>query len=140
MFKDRIGNAIGNEKIDVTKADMQDHFLELAQSLSLYLNSYYLAGSSIGKFPNDTLLAWFNMKPIHAAPLALNLLHNAIFRAFLGEDHSVHLANKPIQMAENATIETGSNAIVGSLLVLVLLPVMAYVTPFYLMFYIKASS
>lgn len=136
MFK----NMSGNAEIDVTKADMQDHFLELAQSLSIYLNSYYLVGSSIGNSTTGTLLAWFNMKPIHSAPLALNLLHNAIFRAFLGDDHSVHLANKPIQIAENAAIQsTTTNAIVGSMLIVALLPVMAYVTPFYLMFYIKAS-
>lgn len=84
-------NMSANAQIDVTGVDMEDHFLAQAQNLSIGLNSYYLAGSSIGKFANGSLIAWFNTHPIHAAPLALNLIHNALFRALLG-------VNKPIQI------------------------------------------
>lgn len=127
-----------NAVVDATTLDIQSYFLKLAKTILVFLNAQYLAGASLGRFENDTIIAWFNSQPHHAAPLAMNLAHNAIVRAMLGADHSIRLINDPLPFTTGSRIEmlsTGSN--MGFQLATNVGFAMAFVSAFYVIFYIK---
>lgn len=100
------------------------------------LNDRYLAGLSL---VNDTqLVAWFNNQPLHTTALSLSLIHNAIIQSTLGPDYSVHVINFPLpfriestmsllMMAQNMGFQLATNISFA----------MAFVSSFYIMFYIK---
>lgn len=57
------------------------------------INEEYLFGVKL----NDTaIVVWFNGQPYHAAPLAMNLVHNALVRAALGQDYRINVYNHPL--------------------------------------------
>lgn len=129
-----------NAVVDVTTQDIQSYFIMLAKTILVHLNSEYLAGASLGRFANDTIIAWFNGQPHHSAPLAMNLVHNAIVRAMLGADHSIRLINEPLPFTTGSRIEmlsTGSN--MGFQLATNVGFAMAFVSAFYIIFYIKVN-
>lgn len=126
--------------VDETSLDIQLYFLILARTIFVRLNSEYMAGASLGRFANDTIIAWFNSLPHHTAPLAMNLAHNAIVRAMIGPDHSIRLINDPLPFTTGSRIEmlsTGSN--MGFQLATNVGFAMAFVSAFYVIFYIKVS-
>lgn len=100
------------------------------------LNARYLAGMSL---VNDTqIVAWFNNQPFHTAPLSVNLVHNAVVRAKFGEDYSIHVSNSPLPFRVESTMSllmAGSN--MGFQLATNISFAMAFVSSFYIMFYIK---
>lgn len=137
MFKKEPAGA----RIEVVKEDMEEYFLRLAETLIVRLNAQYLAAATIGKYENGTLIAWFNGQPLHTAPLSLNLLHNALFRAVLGNDHSIQMANHPLPFTTKSRMEmlAGGNNL-GFQLATNVGFAMAFVSAFYVMFYIKVTS
>lgn len=118
-----------------------DYILKLATKYQLRINSQYLAAISFDSVNGtESIIAWFNNQPFHTAPLTLNLVHNAIVRAFLGNDHSIRVINKPIPFTINSRInflEAGNS--LGFQLASNVGFAMAFVAAFYVMFYIKVS-
>lgn len=45
------------------------------------------------------VIAYFNEEFVHSAPLSLNLVHNAIVRAVVGENRSFRVTNSPLEMS-----------------------------------------
>lgn len=96
-YKNEFNAQTDNAKLAITKLeDMETYFLELAKSNLATANRKNLAGVTFNKFGNSTIIAWFNGHPYHAAPLTLNLVHNAIIKAMIGTDHSIQLYNHPL--------------------------------------------
>lgn len=127
--------------VSPTTQDIQSYFLVLAKTILVNLNAEYMAGASLGRFANDTIIAWFNSQPHHAAPLAMNLAHNAIVRAMLDTNHSIRLTNEPLPFTTGSRIEmlsSGSN--MGFQLATNIGFAMAFVSAFYVIFYIKVSG
>lgn len=123
----------------VTKDDFSQYILGLGEKYQIRINAQYLVATSIGR-TNGTneIIAWFNNQPFHTAPLALNLVHNAIVRAMVGNDHSIRVINKPLPFTMESRInflEAGNN--IGFQLASNLGFAMAFVAAFYVMFYIK---
>lgn len=55
---------------------------------------HYIIGAS---FNSTTSVAWFNSDAIHALPLSLGLVLNALYREFLGSDRSsISFVNHPL--------------------------------------------
>lgn len=128
-------------ELDVTSQTIQTYFLEVAKTVLVNLNTEYLAGATMGQFANGTIIAWFNGEPYHAAPLSMNLVHNAIVRAMFGADHSIQLTNNPLPFnisTQIAKISDGSN--LGSQLATNISLGMAFGTAFFILFYIKVSN
>lgn len=128
-------------KLEVIEQRMQDYYLNLADTILVRLNMQYLAGASIGSMKNDTVIAWFNNQPFHTAPLAVNLAHNAIVRAMLSDQHSIHLVNSPIPYTIDSRLlmlNVGNN--IGFQLASNVGFAMAFVGAFYIMFYVKVSA
>lgn len=134
MFKNEAQGA----RIETVKEDIQSYYLRLAETLIVRMNAQYLAAASIGKYENGTLIAWFNGQPLHTAPLSLNLLHNALFRAMIGEEYSVKVTNYPMPFTTKSRMQmlAGGNNL-GFQLATNVGFAMAFVSAFYVMFYIK---
>lgn len=102
----------------ITLHDMKTHFLNIAKLDMIKANVEYLVGASFAATGNSTkMIAWFNGQPYHTAPLALNLLHNAIVTAMIGKNHSIQLYNHPLQIireqSADAQIEDGFILVFG---------------------------
>lgn len=116
--------------------DIETHFLDLAKTMLVRLNDRYLAGLSL---VNDTqIVAWFNNQPLHTTALSLSLVHNAMIKSKLGPEYSVDVVNYPLpfriestmsllMMAQNMGFQLATNVSFA----------MAFVSSFYIMFYIK---
>lgn len=119
---------------------MQQFYLDLARTKYLTLKKYYLFGATI----NETITSWFNSVPYHSLPMSLSLIHNAIVRATLGGDYSIHVINDPIpytpESKKNAAKDKISPSTILAIFVVVVICVaMVYVSAFYIMFYIRVS-
>lgn len=122
--------------MDEFNEDIQEHFLELAKSILVRLNSQYLAGISINN--NSEIIGWFNNQPFHTTALSLNLLHNAMVKSTLGTDYSIKVTNSPLPFRVESTMSmlmAGNN--MGFQLATNISFSMAFVSSFYLMFYIR---
>ncbi|XP_031625623.1 ATP-binding cassette sub-family A member 3-like [Contarinia nasturtii] len=89
--------------LSVNNVDMQDGLLELAnQSIKPFMFQY-LTAISFNK--NGSIVAWFNGQALHSAALAVNVVHNALVKLFLTEDHEINLQNDPLKfLPRNDTI------------------------------------
>lgn len=128
-----------NTVLNVISTDMEEHILEKYSDTYARVNSRYIAGASI---TNDTnITAWFNNQPYHGAPLTVNLVHNAVIRARLGADYSIHVTNAPLPFATKSRFEmlqTGGS--MGFQLAINTAFAMAFVAAFYMLAYIKVSG
>lgn len=122
--------------------DFEKYILRVGKEQLVNVNSFYLAASTVGTHVNgsDAIVAWFNNQPYHTSPLSLNLIHNAAVRAILGQDHSIRVINHPLpftveQRRQILQMDAGSN--IGFQLASNLTFAMAFVSAFYVLFYIK---
>lgn len=100
------------------------------------LNAQYLAGMSVSN--TSDIIAWFNNQPFHTTALSINLIHNAMVKSTLGADYSIEVSNSPLPFRVESTMSllmAGSN--MGFQLATNIGFSMAFVSSFYLMFYIK---
>ncbi|XP_022217622.2 LOW QUALITY PROTEIN: phospholipid-transporting ATPase ABCA3 [Drosophila obscura] len=74
-------------------ASMEEYILGIGKNLNRRIDFQYLAGLSIG---TDNLTVWLNNKPLHTAPLTLNLLHNALAVEMLGKQARTGVTNAPL--------------------------------------------
>lgn len=116
--------------------------MELAEKYLVRLNAQYLTAVSRNETEQNQMIVWFNNQPLHTAPLAMNLLHNAMARAVLGNDHSIRVVNKPLPFTLDSRITmlltAGNN--IGFQLATNVSFAMAFVSAFYILFYIKVIN
>lgn len=140
-YENSFHNAPDQSSLVVIDENFTDYILNMAEKYQVRINSQYLAAVSMDTVNGtESIIAWFNNQPFHTAPLTLNLVHNAIVRAFLGRDHSIRIINKPIPFTINSRInflEAGNN--LGFQLASNVGFAMAFVAAFYVMFYIKVG-
>lgn len=123
----------------VTANDTMDSFLlnEADQSLSTFYHQYLTAASILS---NGTVLAWFNNQFYHTASLALNLVHNAIVRAILNPNHSIHVANAPfgyLAQPNSTHVEDSNISMFSVTLTFAVGLAIPMVSASYIMFYIQ---
>lgn len=136
QYRKDIESQGSDNQLDVFDTDMEQHFLDLAKTILVRLNDRYLAGLSL---VNDTqIVAWFNNQPWHTTALSLTLIHNAMIKSTLGPDYSVHVTNFPLPFRIESTISLLMMAQnMGFQLATNISFAMAFVSSFYIMFYIK---
>lgn len=128
-----------NDQLSASDDDIQERFLKLAETMLVRLNSRYLAGMSVDG--NGTIIGWFNNQPLHTLPLSINLIHNAIVRAKLGNNYSIRVINSPLPFKLESRVDmliAGNN--IGFQLATNISFAMAFVSAFYAMFYIKVKE
>lgn len=137
QYHDQIQQQGPENRLDEFTNDIQDHFLQLAETILVRLNSQYLAGMSLNA-NRDKIIGWFNNQPFHTAALSLNLIHNAMLKATLDSDYSIEVANWPLPFRVESTMSmlmAGTN--MGFQLATNISFALAFVSSFYIMFYIK---
>ncbi|KFB48612.1 AGAP006380-PA-like protein [Anopheles sinensis] len=118
--------------------DMTEYIVRKAKEDIAAVNTQYFVGASITS--GSTYVGWFNNKAFHTAPLALNLIYNAILQAECSECR-LHVVNKPLPYRLDTQLEklnTGLNA--GFQLAFNTGFAMAFVASIYIMFYIKERT
>lgn len=85
---------------------------------------------------NKSIWTWFNGQAIHSAPLALNLVHNALIQLHLGEDHSIQISNKPLAFQSSKDLGHLDLETAHHLLLMIVL-VLTYMYSLSVAFYIK---
>lgn len=141
-YENIIESAPGHSVLISTEQSISNYLLGIARALQVTVDSFYLAAATIATDVNgtNTIIAWFNNQPLHTAPLALNLVHNAALKAILGSDHNIRVINHPLPFTseskrEMLAFEASNNT--GFQLATNLTFAMAFVAAFYVLFYIK---
>lgn len=110
-----------------------DRTISLINGSTVVYTSEYLLGIS---FLNDgSIVAWYNYGMYHSAPLALNLIHNAV----LGQKNDIVIINAPLKLhttAEYSSIEDNFVAFVSIFICFA----WSFYTFIYIEFYIKVSA
>lgn len=81
--------------LEMIQGNMQQFLLNMAKTSVKKFKFQYLTAISFND--DSTVIAWFNNQALHSAALALDLVHNAIIKAFCGGDHSIHVHNAPLK-------------------------------------------
>lgn len=124
--------------MDEFSEDIQEQFLTFDNQIRIRTNTKYLVGLS---FENNSFIAWFNNQLFHTAPLSLNLLHNAMLRSAIDDDHSIQVSNWPIPFRpESKVILTLNGNDMGSNLAKYISFAMAFTSALYIMFYIRERA
>nr|XP_017018280.1 phospholipid-transporting ATPase ABCA1-like [Drosophila kikkawai] len=76
--------------------------LDLDESWNHRLDYSFVGGVTLD-IENTTV--WVNNKPLHTAPLSLNLLHNAMARHYLGEEAGTYVINKPLPYSKDPIVK-----------------------------------
>lgn len=123
--------------LTVIGTSIEDYILDVYKNKLVVVNRAYVVGASIlGKA--NSITAWFNNQPYHAAPLAVNLVHNAVLRARLGEDYGIRVTNSPMPFSSEVRrqmIHFGST--MGFQLAINVAFAMAFVAAFYVLTYMR---
>ncbi|XP_055842779.1 LOW QUALITY PROTEIN: uncharacterized protein LOC129909731 [Episyrphus balteatus] len=112
--------------------------LDLGKTLQVRINSRYIAAATVDA---GTITAWLNNKPLHSAPLTVNLIHNAMAKTLIGPKASITITNAPLPLSKDSTfqlLQSGQN--LGTQLSLNLCFCMCFVTALYVMFLIKENQ
>ncbi|XP_052843910.1 LOW QUALITY PROTEIN: phospholipid-transporting ATPase ABCA3 [Drosophila gunungcola] len=110
-------------------SSFEDYILSRDISEHRRVDFDYVAGLTISK---DNLTAWLNNKPLHTAPLTLNLLHNALAIKLLGKEASTYVSNFPLPYSEDTrTLRLNKGQRLGAEIAINLSLTMAFVTSFF---------
>lgn len=120
----------------IVNEDAGNYYLKIAEKDVISTSAHFVVGATMSdRFGEIT--AWFNSQPYHTAPLALNLVHKALFHALLGDDYNIEVINKPFPFIESSKELELSNSVFSVAVMVNLSLAMAFVTAFYVMYYIK---
>lgn len=129
-------------KVDTTFGDMESHLLKSGKSSLLKYNFQYLTAASLMD-GGQSILAWFNNQFLHTAPLALNLVHNAVIRALYNPDYGIDVKNAPLnflRVSNNSTQTDPEISFFGYTLSMTMVVVLSIVSSSYVMFYVRVSE
>ncbi|XP_053679318.1 phospholipid-transporting ATPase ABCA3-like [Anopheles nili] len=115
---------------------MEDVFLHFADLSLMMVNRQFIVGASILR---DNLTVWFNNEALHSPPVALQMMHNAILRAYTRTpSHNISLTNFPLPYTDETRLQlmrTFNN--LGFQLAYYTGFAMSFVIGFYVIFYIR---
>lgn len=127
-------------RLTVIDTKLDDYILKEYATQLVVVNRAFVVGATIMENVNS-ITAWFNNQPFHSAPLAVNMVHNAVLRAKLGTDYGIRVANRPLPYTSEVRrqmIQFGGT--MGFQLAVNLAFAMAFVTAFYVLTYIRVSN
>ena len=81
------------QSFNTTNRNFEDAILDQYRVSTSDTNLKYMVGAS---FNASAAVAWFNNQAYHTAPLAINLVNNAILKGFGGSDRAINIVNKPL--------------------------------------------
>ncbi|XP_020809671.1 ATP-binding cassette sub-family A member 3-like isoform X2 [Drosophila serrata] len=108
---------------------VEDYILGLGKKWNHRLDYAFIAGATMHK-TNTTV--WLNNKPLHTAPLTLNIFHNAMARHYLGERAGTYVTNKPLPYSDDTRVlRLSKGQRLGAEIALNLTLCMCFVTAFF---------
>ncbi|KAK9739397.1 ABC transporter [Popillia japonica] len=119
------------EVVDRGNEDMNDYLLKKTSESMEYVRTHFIIGATF--LGNNTIVAWFNDKPFHSPPLALQYVYNAILREKIGPDYSIQFGNYPFR--EN--IQTADTGLAFLYNIMTICMFVTYVCPYYILFCVK---
>lgn len=124
-----------NEIVAIPNENMQSFILRKSNESLTNVNRKFIIAATI---KSSGIVAWFNGQPYHSLPLTLSMINRAILKSLAGNDHDIHVTNKPFIFSKSedgnrARSDTGD--IVTPLLVFFLL--MTHWPSVFIGFYIK---
>lgn len=87
-------NASKTAKLRKISGDMQAALLEIANASLNEFKFHYLASVSFSA--DNSIIAWHNGEMLHAAPLALNLVHMSVIKSLASDEYSISVTNEPL--------------------------------------------
>lgn len=96
MFKD-LGSTLNN----IGEENFTEYILTKAEENLKEVNLRYL--TSLAVYSNK-LIAWFNNEAYHAAPIALNLAHNAFLKS-VNPSFQIDVTNRPLTLTEEDKVK-----------------------------------
>ncbi|XP_053689710.1 phospholipid-transporting ATPase ABCA3-like [Sabethes cyaneus] len=126
-----------NHELLTTQEEMNDFILQKSIESISTVNTRYWVAATINQ---SYSIAWFNNKAYHTAPLAINLLFNALLQSFC-VNCSIGVTNNPLPYRLETRFEqldTGANS--GFQLAFNTGFAMAFVAALYIMFYIRERT
>nr|XP_036672326.1 retinal-specific phospholipid-transporting ATPase ABCA4 [Drosophila suzukii] len=115
--------------LETGDSKFEDYLLSHSVSLNRRIDFDYLAGVTIRK---ENITVWLNNKPLHTAPLTLNVLHNALAIKLLGKDASTFVTNEPLPYSDDTkTLRLNKGQRLGSEISINLSLTMGFITAFY---------
>lgn len=136
----KIASSYGDnyEFVHSNPQNFRDFILDLGETQQVRINARYLVAASVN---TDNIIAWWNNQPLHTAPLALSMVHNAIAKALLTENHEITVTNAPLPYRpETQAAQINNGGGVGTQLAMNICFCMSFVTAFYILFVIKEHA
>lgn len=100
-YKKLISNLPATNTLEVITDDVQTHWLGLAENILPRLTSEYIIGATV---ESSNIIAWFNNRPFHGAPISVNTVNNAILRAVGCTDCEINVGNFPLPFTAEARV------------------------------------
>ncbi|KAJ6646771.1 Phospholipid-transporting ATPase ABCA3 [Pseudolycoriella hygida] len=141
QYQQNVWSHFQKTKVEATDKDVDSFLLNSAKESIITYTYQYLAATSA--FTNGTILAWFNNQFYHTASLALNLVHNAIVRAFINPSHSINVVNAPFdfRIESNSTQIDSLDVSIFSVAFMFAVGIsMPMISASYIMFYIEEKN
>lgn len=89
-------NALKTVKLQTINGDMETALLKIAAASYIEYKFHYSMGASF--MTNNTIIAWHNNYLSHSSPIALNLVHMSIIKAFASDGYSISVTNEPLSI------------------------------------------
>ncbi|KAH8387873.1 hypothetical protein KR093_009980 [Drosophila rubida] len=125
--------SFGSEHKFKTTQNFSDFILD-QYNAQAHLSPRFVAAASLG---DGQIIAWLNSDPLHAAPLSLNLVHNALARHLIDEGSTITVVNSPYHATESEEFATmGSVSHIGQQLAGNVCFAMCFVSSMYMLFLI----
>ncbi|XP_058456303.1 phospholipid-transporting ATPase ABCA3-like isoform X2 [Malaya genurostris] len=138
-YMDLYENASSSHKLITTSESFVEYILNRSVENNKNVDNTYMIGATLDE-SQQNFTAWFNNKAYHTAPLALNLIYNAIIRTFC-HGCQLRVVNKPLPYSTRIRflrLQAGSN--MGFQLAFNTGFAMAFVGAMYIMFNIKERA
>ncbi|XP_030374323.1 ATP-binding cassette sub-family A member 3 [Scaptodrosophila lebanonensis] len=119
----------GATLLNTSGMGFENYILKASEEQRARVDAKYLAGVTIEE---GNITVWFNNKPFHTAPLALNLLHNALARQVLGPESGTGVTNDPLPYSNDTlTMRLNKGQRLGAEIAINLCLCMCFVTAFF---------
>lgn len=92
-YESLFADSPAEQTLSVVQEDFQDHILSQYSKSVSKTNLEFMVGAS---FSDAGITAWFNNQAYHTAPLAINLVNNAILKSFASAVKVINVVNKPL--------------------------------------------
>lgn len=133
QYKTMIGESAA--KLQFTSGDMQSAILDISRTSFKEYMFQYLTAASVAH--NETIVAWYNGQPLHAAALSLELVHNALIKTKLGNEYGIRVTNHPLPYFREKKSDTRVYDSFGSVFPYIIAVMMSVYSASYVIYLIK---